>query len=373
MEQFLEFRKRWSTTVYQATYFNIVGPISEFISYKLGSQHEYVDNWKSLNNGHSVGVEIETFVQGYQGATPYREDYEEFVDAINENITNKSKVEVDPSGPAIEIVTKPHYNFSELADDITNIYTIMESEVEKKGFSLYDNAIRHINIIPEKRDIINSKLKPMQEEKDEYDGVFKPFVDYYNHICEHTVAEHIHIGAKDVEEGMLVVNELRRHLPDIVALSANSQKGDIADYRLSVGRYGNRLFDKVKTIDDMYRLIRRPKAEDRAMCISRFSTIEVRVPDTQKNVNDALAVAAYVWGIAELAKSDYENNMSYLPEETEEIKHNFDAAIKDGKHAVFETQKGSMKATDIIHNTLLDLEPVFNDLKVDTSIFQKSL
>lgn len=142
----------------------------------------------------------------------------------------------------------------------------------------------------------------------------------------------------------------------------------MVDSRLAQGKYGKRIFDKIESIDDMYWLTRRPKAEDRVLCISRFSTIEVRAPDTQKNVDDALAVSAYIWGVAEAAKDSSIDPMEYLTEETDILQKNVDTVIISGKNSVIHTNDGDKTVKSVIYETIEHLTPVFSKLKVSQNI-----
>lgn len=191
------------------TLFQISGPVSGFLAYHLGWNHDYVDDWKSLNDGQSIGVEIETFVDDSYGDVPDKETLGQIVDYINKHNKTESEAEVDLSGPCVELVTKPHVSYDTLEADIRDMYSLMEEAVNNMDVSLYTKAEKLVPLVP--------------KSQSSYDP-FSILGDFYDYHCRHGAALHTHIGAKNAEEGIDVVNALRKHMPDIIALSANSQE-----------------------------------------------------------------------------------------------------------------------------------------------------
>ena len=126
---------------------------------------------------------------------------------------------------------------------------------------------------------------------------------------------HVHVGMRSPEQAMYVFNHIRRYLPELLALSANSPYWQGRDTGLASSR--SKVFDgfprsgippRFDSWDAWERLMRRAMdvgAIDDYTYIwwdvrphPRFGTIEVRVCDAQTRLEDTLAIAALVQGIA---------------------------------------------------------------------------
>jgi carboxylate-amine ligase len=126
---------------------------------------------------------------------------------------------------------------------------------------------------------------------------------------------HVHVGMRSPEQAIYVFNHIRHYLPELLALSANSPYWQGRDTGLASSR--SKVFDgfprsgippAFETWDDWTRLIQRAMnagAMDDYTYVwwdvrphPRFGTIEVRVCDAQTRVEDSVAIAALVQGLA---------------------------------------------------------------------------
>lgn len=138
---------------------------------------------------------------------------------------------------------------------------------------------------------------------------------------------HVHVGMRSPEQAIFVFNHLRRYLPELLALSANSPYWQGRDTGLASSR--SKVFDgfprsgippAFESWDAWVALVRR--AMDAGVMEDytylwwdvrphpRFGTIEVRVCDAQTRLEDSVAIAAVVQGLAAHLGSMFEEGRS---------------------------------------------------------------
>ncbi len=166
---------------------------------------------------------------------------------------------------------------------------------------------------------------------------------------EPTFAQHVHVGVRDPELAIRLLNRLRLHVPVLLALSANSPFWQGRDTRLASARipiWGAfprtgipRRFDDydhyVRVVGELLRCGAfadhsylwwdvRPKPE--------IGTVEVRIADVQTRLQDAAAIAALVQAVARLELEE-----GWAPEPlldaTEVLQENRFLASRDGMEA----------------------------------------
>ncbi len=178
---------------------------------------------------------------------------------------------------------------------------------------------------------------------------------------------HLHVSLDGPEARVGVVNLLRWHIPDLVALSVNApfyrgeyhdvksvrleyydpvptvgpppvieEFADWADVLKSFAEYG------VENERDHYGDIRHR---------SSLPTLEVRVMDTQQSVAETLAAAAYVWALVRHYLTIMDDE--FLPPMTEdELAANREAAWRQSLDGVFRFYGDAAPRADYIGHTL---------------------
>ncbi|MDP6627381.1 MAG: glutamate-cysteine ligase family protein [Methanopyri archaeon] len=280
-----------------------------------------------LNDGHSVGLEKEFYVVDGTGST-YRQSILEgrIVDRMQAEMDAYDgsvgpKCYEDGSGP-LEVVTRPCTNLHQLNEDVTTAYRIAQEEADSLNCYALGMGIR-----------------PGQS-KDK-------------------AGLHVHVGYADEGEARYVFYALQRHVPDIVALSANSpiRSGKVKDVRLIKGSYGLKVSPYSSTSNS-------------SVIQKRSGTIEVRCMDSQGSGEEDTAIAAYIFGIAEKAKDVY-HALDDVPPEADvmydvsspyevlqkELVKNRDRAIKQGMVAVFKTDGEEVPAYRVVADTLEEIRP----------------
>jgi carboxylate-amine ligase len=168
---------------------------------------------------------------------------------------------------------------------------------------------------------------------------------------EPTFALHVHVGVADEERGIRLLNQLRGHLPLLLALSANSPLWQGRDTglasartplfgafpRVGIPRSFRDYSDWVEAVDV---LLRCDAFEEPTFLWwdvrpqPRFGTIEVRILDAQSTVAETVALVALVQSIARLELEE-----GYLPpdqlDRPEVLVENRFIATRDGMDARF--------------------------------------
>jgi len=280
-----------------------------------------------LNEGHSVGLEKEFYVVDRYGGTSIQSTLERTVvdrmqaemDAYDVSVGPKCYE--DGSGP-LEVVTRPCTDLRQLTDDITTAYRIAQEEADDNNCYALGMGIR-----------------PGQSRD--------------------KAGLHVHVGYADEEEARYVFYALQRHVPDILALSANSpvRSGRIKDVRLIKSWYGHEITQYYSTSSS-------------SVIQKRSGTIEARCMDSQGTAVEDAAIAAYIFGIAEKAKEEYHALVEEPPEAgilyhvsssykvlQKELVKNRNKAIKKGMAAVFKVNGEEVPAYQLATETLETIKP----------------
>ena len=270
-----------------------------------------------VNDGHSVGLEKEFYIvnHGRNGYLHLRDEMDiasdigmrmrEEMGAYDDEVGPKAYL--DASGP-MEVVTRPCTDLNQLTNDITTAYDIAQEVVEARGKYALGMGIRP--------GTPNDKA-----------GL------------------HVHVGYSDETEAEYVFTVLKHHVPEIMALSANSpnKDGSIKDMRADNRSYGQRYSPYSTTSND-------------SVIKKRGNTLEVRCMDSQGTAEEDAAIAAYILGIAEKAKIDYTNGEGVSDRFGDDIK-NHEIAIKDGMAATFTYGEETRSVQDVAQDTFVTILP----------------
>jgi len=167
-----------------------------------------------------------------------------------------------------------------------------------------------------------------------------------------TAGLHVHVGVDDVEEAVWVANELRWHLPPLLALSANSPYWEGYDTGLASARAkifeglpntGMPLaFDSYAEFDRLERtLLSTESIADRGEIWwdvrphSGLGTVEVRVPDAQAAEWRVLAFVEYVHAAVTELGECYRDGESGTDPRRELLVENKWRALRHGHDATF--------------------------------------
>ena len=169
-----------------------------------------------------------------------------------------------------------------------------------------------------------------------------------------TAGVHVHVGVDDADKAVWIANELRWYLPIILALSANSPYWCGIDTGLQSARAKifealpntgmPTAFEDYAAFDDFERtMLEQGAIEDRGELWydvrphSALGTVEVRVPDGQRDPDVVMAVVEYVHAlVTDLATryADGESGIDYRRELLDEnkwraMRYGHDAALMD--------------------------------------------
>jgi hypothetical protein len=283
-----------------------------------------------VNEGHSVGLEKEFYVvdgsnhtyQQYTIDTIVKERMQKEMKAYDSDVGPKCYV--DASGP-FEITTRPCTDLQQLSDDITTTYRFAKEESEKQG--LY---------------ALGMGGRPG--------------------AADDAAGLHVHVGYASENEADYVFHELQKHIPDIIALSANSPSRD--GMVKCMRQYGNpvkHLFDFLGAGAGLFygHEFSPFESTSRSSVIYKrddSNTVEVRCMDTQGTPEEDTAVAAYIFGIAEKAKADFNNGVEQVGIGKEE-KRNFKRAVRKGMEATFRVDGEKVPVSRVVGGTLKEIQP----------------
>ena len=287
-----------------------------------------------LESGHSVGLEKEFYVvDGNNGMT---NDTYNLVHDIGDRMEKElgaydshwgPKCYEDLSGP-LEITTRPCKDLHQLTKDITTSYKIAQDEAEKNGLYALGMGTR-----PGKND--------------DHAGL------------------HVHVGFKDEGEAEYVFHALQKHVPDIMALSANSPTdyGAFKDIR-QVGGLFTQFAENLLAVPTLWghNFSRYGETSRRSVIYMRENTVEVRCMDSQGSGEEDAAIGAYIFGIAEKAKEDYANGVPMAEVGRWEEK-NFKRALIKGMKANFKVDGEKVKAYEVVEDTFDEIMPYLKQYK----------
>ena len=177
-----------------------------------------------------------------------------------------------------------------------------------------------------------------------------------------TAGLHVHVGVDDPDKAVWVANELRWHVPVMLALSANSPYWNGFDTGLQSARA--RIFEAlpntgIPTAFDDYtafqryerRMVESGSIDDRGELWfdvrphSGHGTVEVRAPDGQADPDRVLAFVEYVHALVEDLAARYEDGESASGIRRELLDENKWRAIRHGQEAeLLGPESGSVRS-----------------------------
>ena len=172
-----------------------------------------------------------------------------------------------------------------------------------------------------------------------------------------TAGLHVHVGVDDADKAVWIANELRRHIPLMLALSANSPYWNGFDTGLASARA--KIFEGLPntgmpTTFDSYdsfqrferRMVETDSIDDRGELWfdvrphSGHGTVEVRTPDGQRSREYVLAFVEYVHALVESMADRYEDGEANTAMRREYLDENKWRAIRHGHDASLLTRGG---------------------------------
>ncbi len=291
-----------------------------------------------LNNGHSVGLEKEFYV-----VDGNNEDvsYSSMVASIGGRMKDElgayndhwgPKCYEDASGP-LEITTRPCKDLRQLTKDITTSYDIAQEEANTRGLYALGMGTR-----PGK-----------------------------SNDC---AGLHVHVGFANEGEAQYVFHALQKHVPDIMALSANSPNdyGTVKDMR-QTGGVGGWIEENLIGLQSRWGHDFSPywNTSRHSVIYVREHTIEVRCMDSQGSGEEDAAIGAYIFGIAEKAKEDYANGVP-IADVGKQEERNFDRALRNGMKANFKVDGEKVKAYQIVGDTFEEIMPYLKQYKCPKNV-----
>lgn len=235
---------------------------------------------------------------------------------------------------AIELATSPHANVEDAGEEVATLRAALSRELESAGL-LAAAAGTHPSAMWNDTRVSGGAR---------YQLILQTMRELARR--EPTFALHVHVGVPDPDDAIALLNQLRAHLPLLLALSANSPYWQGRDTGLASARIPifqafprvgiPRAFadyaDYVETIDQLLRCDAFPEPsflwwDVRAR--PQFGTVELRVMDAQSTAERSAALAALVQTIAhlELEEGYHDPRLAYAQELLEENRF---LAARDG-------------------------------------------
>lgn len=173
-----------------------------------------------------------------------------------------------------------------------------------------------------------------------------------------TAGLHVHVGVDDPDKAVWIANEIRWHLPVLLALSANSPYWNGFDTGLQSAR--SKIFEGLPntgmpTAFDSFesfrryerRMIETGSIDDRGELWfdvrphTGYGTVEVRTPDAQASIDRVLAVVEYVRQLVLDLAAKYEDGATPSTLRRELLDENKWRALRYGRNASFITKNGA--------------------------------
>jgi len=206
---------------------------------------------------------------------------------------------------ALELSTDPHQTVPEAIEQIAGLRAWLAAELAAQGLAVATAGTHPFALWSETR------VSPASR----YQVILRTMADLARR--EPTFALHVHIGVEDPERAIRLLNQLRAHLPLLLALSANSpfwqgRATGLASTRTPVfGAFPRtglpRRFsgydDWVSTVDALLRCGAFPEPTFLWWDVRpqpALGTVEVRVMDAQTDVAATAALCALVQAVARL-------------------------------------------------------------------------
>jgi gamma-glutamyl:cysteine ligase YbdK (ATP-grasp superfamily) len=155
----------------------------------------------------------------------------------------------------------------------------------------------------------------------------------------------INIGAEDFDQAVYVFNALRQHLPEFLALFSNSN-------RVAQGCCSEIPLEADPSVSATQTL----KKAQHALSFTYRSTIELRCCDSQRTVQEDMAIAAYVHAISQFAKCIFP--AEYPVKRQEDL---LDLMFSDAATSMLDASVNNQYVRGWIDETLslVDLDPLY--------------
>src|SRR6056297_1584363 len=172
-----------------------------------------------------------------------------------------------------------------------------------------------------------------------------------------TAGLHVHVGVDDADKAVWIANEIRWHLPILLALSANSPYWNRMDTGLQSARAKifealpntgvPTGFDSFADFDAFERtMVETDSIDDRGELWydvrphTGLGTVEVRTPDGQADPDRVMAFVEYVHALVEDLAARYEDGESWTDMRRELLDENKWRAIRHGQSASLLSRDG---------------------------------
>ncbi len=280
---------------------------------------------------YSVGIEEEVMILDPTDLSLSRHT-ELALRAVFEQLAGNAGAETHEA--AIELATSPHATVEDAAEEVARLRATLSRELDQAGLVAAAAGTHPFAMWNDTR--VSGGAR--------YQLILQTMRELARR--EPTFALHVHVGVPDPDSAIVLLNQLRAHLPLLLAVSANSPYWQGRDTGLASARtpifqsfprvgiprsfasYG----DYVEVIDQLLRCDAFPEPsflwwDVRAR--PRFGTVEVRVMDAQSTAERSAALAALVQAIAhlELEEGYHDPRLAYAPELLEENRF---LAARDG-------------------------------------------
>jgi glutamate---cysteine ligase / carboxylate-amine ligase len=282
---------------------------------------------------------------------------EDVLEAVPDTLAARATAETH--GSALELRTGVHSHAREAADELRGLRAQLAAALEPFGlraaaaglhpFTLWSDTV--LSRGP-RYQLVHGSMRELARR-------------------EPTFALHVHVGVRDPESAVLLANRMRAHLPVILALSANSPFWQGRDTglasartplfqgfpRVGIPRAYASYSDFVEAVDLLIRCDAVPEPTFLWWDVRlqpRFGTVEIRIPDAQTTVDDAVALAAFVQCLArlELEVGHAHHALLGAPEALEENRF---LAARDGMRAelVMPERGGRVPVTELVEELLI--------------------
>jgi carboxylate-amine ligase len=280
---------------------------------------------------YSVGIEEEVMILDPSDLSLSRHT-ELALRALFDHLSGHAGAETHEA--AIELATSPHSTVGEAGDEVARLRAALSRELEPAGLVAAAAGTHPFAMWNDTR--VSGGAR--------YQLILQTMRELARR--EPTFALHVHVGVADPESAIVLLNQLRAHVPLLLALSANSPYWQGRDTglasartpifqafpRVGIPRSFASYTDYVETIDQLLRCEAFPEPsflwwDVRAR--PHFGTIELRVMDAQSTAERSTALAALVQTIAhlELEEGYHDPRLTYAPEILDENRF---LAARDG-------------------------------------------
>ena len=283
---------------------------------------------------YSIGIEEELMILDPTDLSLSR-DTELALRALFDQLSGHAGAETHEA--AIELATSPHSTAEQAGEQVATLRAAMARELEAAGLLAAAAGTHPFAMWNDTR--VSGGAR--------YQLILQTMRELARR--EPTFALHVHVGVADPDSAIVLLNQLRAHVPLLLALSANSPYWQGRDTglasartsifqafpRVGIPRSFSSYTDYVETVDQLLRCDAFPEPsflwwDVRAR--PHFGTIELRVMDAQSTAERSAALAALVQTIAhlELEEGYHDPRLAYAPEILDENRF---LAARDGMDA----------------------------------------